>query len=236
MCGRFTLHTEKEILERQFRINLDGFAELRPSYNIAPGGDVLTVRSKGGEPVARLMRWGLIPNWAKPLEKLPPMINARVETIATRAAYRLPFRRRRCWILGDGFYEWQSVDRRQPRQPHWVSLASGEPFAMAGIWDVWFPSDEPDTKPLVSCSIVTAPANAALEMIHPRMPVMLPSERAEAWLDPALDGKLAQLRELLVPVPADALRVHPVSLDVNSPDQDDPHLIEPVVNPAPTLF
>ena len=139
-------------------------------------------------------------------------------------------------LLADGFYEWQSIERRIPATPYWISLASGGAFAMAGIWERWRPSDEPGTEPLVTCSILTAPANRAISMVHPRMPVILSREHALRWIDPALDSQEAALREVLEPVPAEALRSHAVSGDVNAPANDDPHLIDPVENPAPTLF
>jgi putative SOS response-associated peptidase YedK len=236
MCGRFTLHTEKELLAKRFEVDLDAVGPLAPRYNIAPSQDVLVVRMRDAERLAMPMRWGLVPHWAKPLEKLPPMINARRETLAEKPAFRDSLRRRRCLVLADGFYEWQSVDRRVPRQPFWISLADAEPFAMAGIWDVWFPPEDPDAEPLRSCSIVTAPANLAIQMIHPRMPVILPLDRAFRWLDPELDDDPDALLELLEPVAANALASHPVCLDVNSPEQDDAHLIEPVPHPSPTLF
>jgi putative SOS response-associated peptidase YedK len=237
MCGRFTLHTEKELLQRQFQVELDA-SPLQPRYNIAPSESVLTVRhSKSREKrVAERMRWGLVPYWSKPLAKLPNMINARVETVATKPAYREPLKRRRCLVLADGFYEWQSLDRKGPRQPFWISLKSGEPFGMAAVWDLWRDPDDRDQDPLITCSIVTAPANPAIVMIHARMPVILPPERAAAWLDPAHDGKPAELLQVLAPVEAGALQSHPVSAAVNSPDNDNASLLDPVQNPAPTLF
>ncbi len=235
MCGRFTLHTEKELLQRSFAVDLSGF-DLAPCYNVAPTQDVLTVRQKQEQRVARYMRWGLVPRWAKPLARLPSMINARVETIDQKPAYRDAFRRRRCLVLADGFYEWQSLDKRGPRQPFWVTRADRAPFAMAGIWDVWKAPDEPDDEPLVTCSIVTAPANLAVQMIHTRMPVILSNEHAFAWIDHEFDDRPEELRELLVPIEAAELQAHPVSTEVNKTDHDHAKLIEPVENPTPTLF
>ncbi len=233
MCGRFTLHTEKELLARRYEVDLEG-VDLTPRYNIAPGEPVLTVRHGEEGRSAERLKWGLVPWWARPLEKLPPMINARVETVDSRRAYRDAFRARRCLVLADGFYEWQSFDRKLPSTPHWISLVSGEPFAMAGLWERW--RGEPEAETLLTCSIVTAPANRAVQMIHPRMPLILPHERALAWIDPALDGDVEGLRALLEPVPPDALQAHPVSNAVNSPANDDPTLIEQVAHPQPALF
>ncbi len=236
MCGRFTLHTEKELLARQFETDLGEIGALPPRYNIAPGEQILTIRQREDRRIAEWIRWGLVPHWSRPLEKLPLMINARVETVATKPSYRDPFRQRRCIVLANGFYEWQSIDPRSPRTPHWISLASGEAFGMAALWDFWRARDEPDSDPLVTCSIVTAPANRAIELIHPRMPVILPVEAARRWIDPALDGQTDALLTLLEPVGPEALRAHPVSPEVNTPRNDDASLIEPVENPRPTLF
>ncbi len=240
MCGRFTLHTPKALLAGRFDVDLSHVGELAPHYNIAPSQFVLTLRRRGEERVPELLRWGLVPHWAKPLEKLPPLINARVETLATRPAYRDSLRRKRCLVLADGFYEWRSGgDRKAPKTPFWISLADGEPFGMAGLWAVWQPPAEPEAEPeapVVSCTIVTGPANAAVSALHPRMPLILPRERAESWLDPGLDGQPERALECLVPVEAEALRSHPVSTRVNSPHADDAELIAPVDDPAPRLL
>jgi putative SOS response-associated peptidase YedK len=180
------------------------------------------------------MRWGLIPHWAKDLSKLPSMINARVETVASRPAYRRSFRRRRCLILADGFYEWGPGERgTRERSPFWVSLTDGGPFAMAGLWATWHAPDDPEGEPTRSCTILTAPANAAVARIHDRMPVILHPEAEASWIDPTI-AEPATLEGLLVPVPAEALRLTPVSRRVNSPRNDGPELIRPVPEP-PTL-
>ena len=180
------------------------------------------------------MRWGLIPAWAKDRSELPTMINARVETAASRPAYRLPFRRQRCLILADGFYEWGPREEpRRARTPFWVSLRTGEPFAMAGLWSRWRPPDDPDGGRELSCTILTAPANTAVARVHDRMPIVLEPESEEAWLEPELED-VAALRKLLVPVPAEALTAVAVSLRVNSPANDGADLIRAVPEP-PTL-
>lgn len=237
MCGRFTLHTEKELLARRFRVDLDGIGELPPRYNIAPSQSVLTMRREHERRIASLMRWGLVPEWVQPLARLPQMINARAESVATRPAYRRSFQNRRCLVVADGFYEWQArTGPRGTKTPYWISLKTEEPFGMAAIWASLRARDEPGAEPLVSCAIVTAPANAAVQSIHNRMPVILSPGTAEAWLDPALDGKVDRLLQLLVPVPAQALAVRPVSQRVNSPEVDDAELIARADVAAPTLF
>ena len=151
MCGRYTLHTEKELLARRFEVDLDGLGPLAPRYNVTPTQPVLTVRAADGKRFAESMHWGLIPHWTQDRAKLPPMINARCETVATRPAYRDPFRARRCLILADGFYEWQpAVGLGRRKIPHWISLPDREPFAMAGLWDEWRPRNSTDPTPLRS--------------------------------------------------------------------------------------
>ena len=234
MCGRFTLHTEREVLARRFRVDLEDLKALEPRYNIAPSTNVLTVRTGEAGREARWMRWGLIPSWAKDRSKLASMINARVETVATRRAYRVPVRRQRCLIPADGFYEWGPSDlSRGQRTPFWVSLRTPEPFAMAGLWSRWQPPDAPDAEPELSCTILTAPARGSVRRIHDRMPVILRPECEEAWLDPDLQD-VSTVHEVLEPVAPELLVAVPVSRAVNSPRNDGPELICPVPEP-PTL-
>jgi putative SOS response-associated peptidase YedK len=234
MCGRFTLHTEREALARRFQVDLEGLEELGPRYNVAPTQSVLTVYERESGRKAALMRWGLVPHWTKDLSKLPSMINARVETVASRPAYRRAFRRRRCLILADGFYAWGPGERgTRERSPFWVSLAEGAPFAMAGLWAAWHPPDDPEGEPTLSCTILTVPANATVGRIHDRMPAILHPEAEASWLDPTIE-EAETLEGILVPVPAEALRLTPVSRRVNSPRNDGPELIRSVPEP-PTL-
>lgn len=228
MCGRFTLHTEKQILSRRFRVEPEALEAYRPSYNVAPTQAVLTMRRIEEARRVTPMRWGLVPGWAKDPAKLPSMINARAETAPSRPAYRRPFRRQRCLILADGFYEWQApIAPARRRVPHWIALEGGEPFAMAGLWSLWRPGGAVAAEPLLSCTILTTDANPALAPIHARMPVILQPEDEEIWLDPALDDDVARLRELLVGLPAARFRAHAVSPRVNSPRHDGPELILP---------
>ena len=163
MCGRYTLYTEKEVLARRFEVEI---AELSPSYNVAPTQSVVSVSFEKEARVAGVMRWGLIPFWTKDETKLPQMINARVESVATRPAYREAFRRRRCLILADGFYEWQrGLGPGKRKIPHWIFREDGGPFAMAGIWSVWRRPDL-ERKWLRSCAIITTSANAAVSELH----------------------------------------------------------------------
>jgi putative SOS response-associated peptidase YedK len=257
MCGRFTLHTPREILSRRLGValptpsfdprssvpldrqpaepTLPGFESVAaetgadafaPRYNIAPTQAVLTVHSGREGRVASFMRWGFVPFWAKQPGSLPQMINARSETAFSARAYRAAFERQRCWIAADGFYEWRAPPvEKGPKIPYWIALASGEPFAMAGLWSRWHPSGDRHSEPLLSCTILTTQANPTVAAIHPRMPVILHPEAEASWIDPGLDGEVERLRALLVPVPSDALTARPVSMRVNSARNDGPDLI-----------
>jgi putative SOS response-associated peptidase YedK len=232
MCGRFTLHSPKDFIGARFGVDLGEVDELAPRYNIAPTQDVLTVRVREGERRARMMRWGLIPHWAKPGAPLPLMINARRETLAERPAYRDALRTHRCLVPADGFYEWRANDGRgTPKTPYFLHLAEGEPFAFAGLWAHWRGGDAPVT----SCTIVTAPANAAIAPVHDRMPLILRREDEDAWLDPELHDPEA-LQALLDGGAAERIERRIVSTLVNSVDHDGPRLIEPAPDPAPSLF
>jgi len=237
MCGRFTLHTEQEMLSGRFEVDLGGIPDLAPRYNVAPTQPVLAVRaSKTREREAVWLRWGLVPHWAKDLKKLPQLINARVETVASKPSFRTSFERHRCLILADGFYEWKPGPRKRgSKTPYFISLLGGEPFAMAGLCAYWSPPDTEEGSAISSCTIITAPANAALEKLHDRMPVILRPEHEAAWLDPERREPDALL-ELLEPVEAAALRSHPVSRDVNSPRNDSPALLQPEEEAEPGLL
>ena len=237
MCGRYTLHTEKEVLAGRFEIDPDSLAELAPRYNIAPTDPVLTVRLGDEGRRAAEMRWGLIPYWAKDGAKLPLMINARVETVATRPAYRDALREKRCLIPASGFYEWRQPDGLGTRKiPHWISRRDTEPFAMAGIWARWRSRDEPIPRTVESCAIITAPANPDIAALHDRMPVILPPDLEAAWLDPALDDDPENLLRLLEPIGPGTLHFHPVSRAVNGARNDGPSLIERHEDPQLGLF
>ena len=220
MCGRYTMASPEEWIREE----LDLFElpdDYRPRYNIAPTQDVLAVIRADDGLRAGWLRWGLIPSWAKDPAIGNRMINARAETIASKPAFRDAFRRRRCLIVADGFYEWQEVG--SARVPMWIHRASHRPFTFAGIWDRWKP---PEGEPIFSCAIITTEANDALRPIHERMPVILPPEDRATWLDPDADPET--LAALLRPYPGDDLRAHAVSTLVNSPRNDLPECIEPV--------
>ncbi|MFB3079434.1 MAG: SOS response-associated peptidase [Lysobacterales bacterium] len=173
MCGRYTLATTPEMIAHSFDVRLDNF-DFIPRFNIAPSQSVLTICSGNAGKQARLMRWGLIPFWAKDAKIGYKMINARGETVADSRAFKYAFQKRRCLIPADSFYEWQGSGKS--RQPIRIMLKSEEPFAFAGIWETWTDKSVPDAEPVLSCSIITTAPNSIIEPIHNRMPVILPKE------------------------------------------------------------
>ena len=201
MCGRYSLATPASN-DLRARFGLGETLEIRQRFNVAPGDDIVAVTTtKEGDPRGDLLRWGLVPFWAKDIKVGYKMINARAETIGDKPAFRDALTTRRCLIVADGFYEWQTIPDRKRKQPWHVTRADGAPFAFAGLWAIWHGGD--GDEPLRSATIITTEANRTLADIHDRMPVMLPDQAAEeAWLDHDTPREL--VHELLVPLP-DAL-------------------------------
>lgn len=219
MCGRFTLGVDGEVLQEVLELG-NVPAELEPRYNIAPTQDVAVVTDPESRDVS-LFRWGLVPSWAKDLSIGNRLINARAETVAEKPSFRAAFRKRRCLVLADGFYEWRAEGGT--KQPYYISMKDGDPFAMAGLWEQW--DDGVSDVPLATCTIITTEPNEMMSALHRRMPVILPRSRHEAWLDPALhDTQL--LRAALVPYDSDAMTFRPVDRAVNNPRNDGPELLE----------
>jgi len=219
MCGRFSLGSpESELYEEFGLLPPDDY---RPRYNIAPSQDVLAVAGTGDAARLGRLRWGLVPAWAKDPSIGNRMINARAETLAEKPSFRDAFRRRRCLVLADGWYEWRREGSR--KTPMRITLRSGRPFAFAGIWERWSPAD---AEPLLTCAIVTRAAVPAVAPVHDRMPLVLGPEERRHWLDPEADS--AALQQLLRDEPAADLVAYEVSTRVNSPRNDDPECIEPV--------
>ncbi len=225
MCGRFTLTlVDPATLMAEFALGGE-LPPLAPRYNIAPTQPVAAVVRAPNAEHNRLvlMRWGLIPRWAKDRRIGARLINARAETLHQKPSFRDALRRRRCLVVADGFYEWQK--RPAARQPYFVTLQERRPFGFAGLWERW--RDPASGKELTTCTLITTAANALLAPIHERMPLILPHEVYAAWLDPTLTDPQAA-RALLRPLPAEALRAWPVSWRVNSPANDEPSLLEPL--------
>ena len=229
MCGRFTLTSNLDDLQGRFdflsqytesqSMNSE-FFEHGPLYNIAPTQQVLTVTNDGqrrGEP----MRWGLVPFWAKDLKIGARMINAVGETIAIKPAFRGAFKKRRCLVLANGFYEWKKDGKR--KLPTYFYPRNGEPMAFAGLWETW---KSPEGQVVQSCTIITTSANPIIEPLHNRMPVILSDETQALWLDP-LTEDAKTLEPLLIPAPMELLASHPVAEIVNSVRNQGPQCIMP---------
>jgi len=271
MCGRFTLRAPASTVAEQFQLlDVEPFG---PRFNVAPTQTVavVRVRPEGGEPRPRgpvsprpatrvserrdhvirqlaWLKWGLIPSWAKDPAIGNSLINARAESVADKPAFRTAFRRRRCLVVADGFYEWQRTGAK--KQPYFIRLRDDRPFGFAGLWESWegpagkkvsgtFLTDDvegkragavkkvPDTfLRLETCTIITTGPNELMEKIHNRMPVILAPEAYDRWLDPAIE-KSEQLTPLLRPYPSDAMLALAVSTHVNNPRNDDPECIVP---------
>ena len=234
MCGRYASATPPDELARYFGAEApEPEPRIEPNHNVAPTQAVYAVFESDGARRLDAFHWGLVPFWAKTPGIGSKMINARAETLASSNAYRRPFARRRCLIPADGFYEWTRPPGAEHKQPVYVSRADGEPFAFAGLWEVWKDREHPDDQgeeapELYSCTIVTGQPNSKMAEFHHRMPVILPPSSWDAWLD--RDNRdTGELERLLVPAPSGLLRIHPVSRAVNSVRNNGPHLIEEVV-------
>lgn len=222
MCGRYTLTDPGELVE-ELGAEGDG-DELEPRYNVAPTQDVpAVVLDEEGKRRLAPLRWGLIPFWAKDEKIGSRMINARSETVAEKNAFRDAFRKRRCLVLADGFYEWKKENGA--KQPYYVHLADHEPFTFAGLWERWDQKGERD-EPIWSCTILTGPPNDKVKELHDRMPVILRGDARDLWLDHHAEGDAVQ--EILGPVPAEETDFYPVSRLVNSPKNDVPACVERV--------
>ncbi|NJN96275.1 MAG: SOS response-associated peptidase [Anaerolineales bacterium] len=220
MCGRYTLATNTQKLAESFA----GFevpAEMPARYNIAPTQPI-AVAANNGQHKVEFFNWGLIPSWAKDPKIGNQMINARAETLAEKPSFKNAYKRRRCLVLADGFYEWKK-EGDGAKTPMYIRLASGDPFAFAGLWEIWQTAEDI----ILSCTIITTAPNDLMAQIHNRMPVILPPAAYEQWLDPA-ERSPDQLQSLLQPYPAELMTAYPISKLVNSPKNDSPALIEPI--------
>ncbi len=218
MCGRYTLTADIGAVAQAFHA-VNTLAESSPRYNIAPTQGIVAVMQDDTRHLD-LLRWGLIPSWAKEESIGSKMINARAETLAEKPSFKRLLRGRRCLIVADGFYEWKA-EGKGPKQPMYFSLQQHEPFAFAGLWDSW---KSPDGVVLRTCTIITTEANELVTPVHNRMPVILPLQACDAWLDPTLSDEHALL-PLLKPYNAQDMLVRPVSRLVNDPKKEGPALL-----------
>lgn len=219
MCGRFTLRTPLNLLVEQLMLDFAP-GELPPRYNIAPTQPVAVVRqADDGQSRMDFLRWGLVPSWAKDTAISNRLINARAETVAEKPAFRAAFKRRRCLVPTDGYFEWQAQGKA--KQPYLIDMQNGEPFAFAGLWESW---QAPDGSPLETFTLITTDANETTRPIHDRMPVILSPEAHAMWLDGDFAAR-QPLLDLLVPFEAEPMRTTPVSRHVNNPRNDDPECV-----------
>jgi len=223
MCGRYRLSRRKQVVEEYFDVETE-VEDWSPRYNVAPTQPVPVIRQHPKEPRRdlSLLRWGLIPSWAKDSSAVTSLINARSETAATLPAFRDAFQLRRCLIPTDGFYEWKRT--RTVKQPYCFEINDGELFAFAGVWDRW---RGPDNHWIRSFSILTTTPNAVTSSVHDRMPVILGRENYDFWLDPGMTNVQA-VSELLKPYNASRMRCYPVSNRVNQVQNDDAECSEPI--------
>ncbi len=224
MCGRFTLKGPPNQIAEM--LGLDTVPNLAARYNIAPTQDVLALRmTDGGRAPARL-RWGLVPFWARDIAIGAKMINARADTLAEKPAFRQAFRKRRCVIAADGFYEWKTI-AKGVKQPFHIHRPDDAPFVFAGLWERWEKGDEP----VESCTIVTTDAPASLAAIHHRVPVILEGEALARWLDTPED-EADGLADLLAPLADGALVATPVATTVNNVRNDGADCLTPAATPV----
>lgn len=224
MCGRYVLYADYATIIERFNIEASavGETDYSSSYNIAPSQKVLAVVSDGKKNRLGYLKWGLVPPWAKDQKIGSKMINARAETAAKKPSFRHAFKKKRCLVIADAFYEWQRTDNG--KIPMLARLKSGRPFAFAGLWETW---QSPEGEVVNSCTILTTEANGLMGAIHDRMPVILTLEGEKLWLDPAVQDPRI-LAGLLKPFDAEEMEAFEVSDAVNSPVHNGPELIEKV--------
>jgi putative SOS response-associated peptidase YedK len=226
MCGRCTQTSDANTLTLTFDLDSNlspALKELTPRYNLAPSQPMAAIIADDSGRHLELLKWGLIPSWAKDPKIGNKMINARAETVAEKPAFRAALKKRRCLIPVDGFYEWKREGKA--KTPMYIQMKSGEPFAFAGLYEFWKPADSDAW--IKSCTIITTTPNALMEDIHDRMPVIIKPSAYDQWLDPA-ETPAKKLLPLLKPCAASQMKAVQVSTMVNSTAIDIPELIRPV--------
>jgi putative SOS response-associated peptidase YedK len=228
MCGRFVSATDPEGVIRFFTVDDRKADDLPPSWNVAPTDPVHAVVEHAGSRLLVAFRWGLVPSWSTDRKGAARMINARVETVSEKPAYRTALERRRCLIPADGFYEWTKAPDGT-RQPHFIAPGDGGLLAFAGLWEVWRDPADPDAELLRTCTILTTAAAEEVRPLHDRMPLTLPADRWDEWLDRDLqDGEAAA--DLARTAAHTRLRHHAVAPAVNNVRSNGPQLILPLAD------
>lgn len=254
VCGRFVSSSDAGEIAGYFEVDQVSEQALdhHANYNTAPSTDVFVVYSDGSMRRLDTFHWGLVPRWAKDLKIGNRLINARAETVSEKPSFRAAFRRRRCIMPADGFYEWSRPEGAGRKQPWYIQRPDGEPFAFAGLWEEWTGSlpttddtapsshsarrhegsgdedgpSQPEQVTVRSSTIITGEANEKMAELHNRMPIILPASAWDEWLDPGSDP--TGLSRLLVPAPPELITFHPVSTDVNNVRNRGEHLTEEI--------
>ena len=223
MCGRFVQYNLLQAVQQIFNIDTISF-EVIPNYNVAPTQDILAVIKHNNENKLEKLHWGLVPFWAKDISIGSRMINARAETVAVKPSFRTAFKKRRCLIPADGFYEWKG--EKGKKQPYYVSNPSGEPFEFAGLWEIWTNKENAEESVYKSCTIITTTAIGTIREIHYRMPVILDPKFHEKWLNAEIQDT-KELEIILKDGLIHDMKYYPVSKLVNSVKNNDPNCIKP---------
>jgi len=225
MCGRFARYSLSRELERYFNAHPAAF-EIQPSYNVAPAQEIPVIIQQEGERHIKKRHWGLVPFWAKDISIGSKMINARVETVTSKPAFKAALKQRRCLIPANGFYEW--FGKAGSKQPYYLLLPSGEPFAFAGLYEIWEDKEAPaEAGPYKSCTIITTDASDSVKDVHNRMPLILKPEAYDEWLDPG-NKEPTKIEELLKTAYVKELKRYPVSKLVNRAENNSKECMEPL--------
>jgi putative SOS response-associated peptidase YedK len=222
MCGRFGL-TRPEALKLE-RFGISELPPLVPRYNIPPSSDILVVRERKGVTEAEMIRWGLVPSWAKDPKIGNRMANVRSDTALEKSSFRAAMQKRRCLIPADVFYEWQDIPGQKRRKPYAVAIRDGGIFALGGVWEAWRAKESGEW--LITCAILTTEPNELLQPIHDRMPVIVKEDDYARWVSPAT--KDVDVRRMVQPFPVDLMRAWEIGLLVNDPKADDGRVIAPI--------
>jgi putative SOS response-associated peptidase YedK len=210
MCGRFVQHSDLRLIAPLFKAALVE-SDVPPSYNITPHNPIAVVMEKGQRKIVT-MRWGLVPHWAKDETIGNKLINARSETITELPSFKDSFKKRRCLIIADGFYEWQGSGLA--KRPFYICMKDDQPFGMAGLYDVW---TNAAGEKITTCTIITTEANEIMKPIHQRMPVIIEAKDYDAWLDVERSADGVSLQAILRPCDSGLLKAFVVGLEVNNP-------------------
>lgn len=220
MCGRFVRSSSIGEIAEHFGVEKPS-VEMEASYNVAPTQDILIINNRGEKQLIKC-HWGFVPPWSKDMSVGYRMINARSETVAEKPSFKAAFRKQRCLVIANGFYEWKKEKKR--KMPVYVQLKSGKPFGFAGLYSVWI---SPEDEKICTCTILTTESNALVSSVHDRMPVVIPRDKEDLWLDPNVHD-IDMLKDLLQSFPSEDMELIYVSDKVNSPRYDSPENIKAI--------